>query len=547
MTAVIDIDSAKAPNRKRLREPNGHLPPGGRDYDDRPLIRVSTEIHEVADRAIEVLAGDLDVYQRDGDLVRVTRTAESEADAMTLAGTPTVRRMANATLRETLTRVSRWEKYDRRSESFVPSMPPDPVVHAVAARGEFRGIRPIVGVAEAPMLRPDGSVLETPGYDAPTGYLYIPGADFPSVPEQPTQEDARRAFAELAEVFVDFPFCTESDRVVPVAAALTLLARPAIAGSVPAFLFDANTRGSGKTLQADVVSIIATGRGTAKMTYPPDDVELEKVLAGYALRSAALIAFDNVTGRFGGGPLDRVLTAGDSVELRVLGKSEIPSLRWRAVIVATGNNIEICGDTSRRVLLGRIESPLERPEDREDFRHPELLPWVQEQRPRLVVAALTILRAWIVAGRPLCDCKTWGSFEQWSALIPPALVYAGAPNPMACRLSNDAEDPERRALLAIIAGLPRLDPGGGLTAKAAITALYTSRQDDDPPDGFEELREAIEELVPTLPGKPPSPSRLGCQLRKFRRRVIGGQMIDVAPGGHAGSKKWLVVRRGGQS
>jgi hypothetical protein len=61
-------------------------------------------------------------------------------------------------------------------------------------------------------------------------------------------------------------------------------------------------------------------------------------------------------------PLD--LTAGDTVELRVLGKSEVPTLRWRAVAMATGSNVAIAGDTSRRVLISRLESPLENPEDR---------------------------------------------------------------------------------------------------------------------------------------------------------------------------------------
>lgn len=507
---------------------------------DRPVVRVSVELHETVDQAVETLSLDPDIYQRDGELVRIIRIAEAEADALTLAGTPAIRPVSSATLRERLTRFADWERFDARSDTYRKCIPPDAVTAAVAARGEYPRVRPVVGIAEAPMLSTDGAILERAGYDSATGYVYEPSVTFPPVPAKPTQADARKALAELAEVFCDFPYRSEADRMLPIAAILTMLARPAIRGSVPAFIFDANTRGSGKTKQVDAVSIIATGRESAKMTYPGDDAELEKVLGSYALRGAAMIAFDNLTGAFGGGPLDRVLTAGDFVELRILGRSEVPSLRWRAVVFATGNNVEVVGDTSRRVLLGRLESPLEHPENREDFRHPRLLEWVLENRPRLVAAALTILRAFIVAGSPRGECKTWGSFEAWAALIPPAIVYAGGADPMACRDAGEAEDPEKRALLSILAHWPRLAPEG-ITAKAAIESLYPLERlrGEAPPDGFDELREALEALVPTPMGKAPSVVRFGNAIRRFRGRRIGGAFLEGVPN-RTGVTVWTV-------
>lgn len=251
--------------------------------------------------------------------------------------------------------------------------------------------------------------------------------------QDPTQGDANAALLELNEVFADFPYAKESHASVPIAALLTLLGRPAIEGACPAFLFDASTRGSGKTLQSDAISLIATGRTSAKMAYPMHDEELEKVLGAYALRGASLINFDNVNRLFGGGPLDRCLTAEDTVELRILGKSEIPTLRWRAVIVATGNNLALAGDTARRVLVARLESPLENPESREDFRHPDLLDWVRQEQVRLVYAGLSVLRAYFVAGRPDVGIKPWGSFGPWSKLVAAAIVHAGGANPMDAR------------------------------------------------------------------------------------------------------------------
>ncbi|MGK4001118.1 hypothetical protein WMF31_00735 [Sorangium sp. So ce1036] len=511
--------------------------------DPRPLIRLGPELHELADRGIQALRTDEDLYQRDGSLVHVTQ-ADAEASSK-FSGSPQIRRLALATLRERLTRAARWERFDKRADDWVRTIPTDPVVHAILNRGEWDGIRHIVGIIETPALRPDGSVLTSPGYDQETGYLYLPNADFPQVPESPTQDDARRALAELAECFCDFPYKSEEHRYTAIAAILTLIARPAIRGAVPAFLFDASTRGSGKTLQSDVVSLIATGRTTAKMNYPADDAELEKVLGAYALRGTALVNFDNITRQFGGGPLDRCLTAEDTVELRILGKSEIPTLRWRSVIVATGNNITLTGDTARRVLISRLESDLENPEDRAEFKHPDLLGWVRTERTRLVAAALTLLRAFFIAGCPQGHVKPWGSFGPWAQFVPAAILFAGGADPMLTRPTVEGEeDPEKQALAVILHHLPRLDStGAGITAKTAIAALYSTerlRGQHVPPDGFDDLREAIEVLVPTRPGTAPDPTRLGNKLAKLRARVVGGRKL-VAVAGGKGVKRWRIA------
>lgn len=513
------------------------------EEDEEILIRIDVDLHRVVDQAVASLSSDEHVYQRDAQLVTVVRVAESEADASELAGAPQIRGLAVATLRERLCSVSKWKKQDPRSKKWKPSVPDDHVVNAVASRGQWRGIRPLVGVIETPSLRPDGTVIQRAGYDAATGFLLVPGADFPQVAEAPTLEDAQRALAELIEPLLDFPYANDAHRSATIAAILTLLARPAIEGSVPGIVFSASTRGAGKTLQSDVVSLIATGRESAKMGYPAEDEELEKTLGAYALRGALLVNFDNVTRPFGGGPLDRCLTAGDRVELRVLGKSEVPSLRWRAMIMATGNNVDIAGDTARRVLRSMIESPLENPEERTGFRYPDLLGWVRANRTRLVVAGLTILRAYVVAGRPDVGTKPWGSFESWARLVPPALVWAGAPDPMLARVTNDASaEPERVALAVLVGSWGRLAGDTGMTAKAAVQSLYPSLAKGEriPPDGFDDLRESIEQLTNAQHGRPPSPSRLGYVLRRSRKRNVGGKHLDSGMT-HGGVQRWFVV------
>jgi hypothetical protein len=521
VTTVRSIQDARKRTNKAKTPVNGD--------DSRPPIRVSAELHSVTDKAVDALGADDLLYQRDGQLVRVLRIAESEKQASELVGMPAIRSAGMATVRERLTAVANWERWDGRSESYKPTTPPDAVVQAVAARGQYPRVRPLTGIIEAPFLRPDGTVCETPGYDSATGFLLIPEIEFPPVPQSPTLEDAIDALSVLQEPFEEFPFKSEADRMVSVAALLTLLARPAL-GNVPSFVTDANTAGAGKTLSTDAVAIIATGRPVAKMTWSDDPAELEKVLGSFALMGAPIVAFDNVSSAFGGASLDKVLTCGGRVQLRVLGRSETPMVPWKATVFATGNNLVITGDTARRVLKPRLESADERPEDRADFKHADLLGYCKANRARFVTAALTLLRAWVVAGRPRCGCKTWGSFEEWAAMIPPAISFAGGDDPMQCRLSELGEEsPEKAALRIVIEFWPKLAPMG-MTIKTALAVLYPADcKGYEPNDGMGALREAIEVLAPTMPGKQPAGRKLGDEFRHLKGKIVGNAKLVGKP------------------
>ncbi|MBK6465435.1 MAG: hypothetical protein IPF92_31195 [Myxococcales bacterium] len=174
---------------------------------------------------------------------------------------------------------------------------------------------------------------------------------------------------------------------------------------------------------------------------------------------------------------------------------------------------------SRRALVSRVESSLENPEDRNtDFRHPDLA-WVTEHRARPVRAAPTILRGFVVAGRSSQGPRL-GELEAWSALVPAALAWAGGADVMACRPEvSGTIEPEKAALLAVLADWPRLTAGQPMTAKRAIDALYPpDRTRGGPPDGFEDLRGAIEEITNAKPGFPPSPKSLEIPAQSARAR-----------------------------
>ncbi|HXG69939.1 MAG TPA: hypothetical protein VNJ04_04920 [Gemmatimonadaceae bacterium] len=545
----MTIEPFDPPSRLRIVPLPDLLPPPSFDdtssSDDRPEVRlVTANPHQAIDDIADLLHLDRSLYVRGKELVTIVGAlAPREDDRAPVAeSTPLIVPVEPATLTERLTRHIRLTRRKPLSKTqqavvdaggrgptveWVPALPPPGVIGGVLARRQWP-LRHLTSVSETPVLRPDGTLLQLPGYDRSTGYVYRPSADYPEIPIAPSRDQARAALAELAEVFVDFPYVDDAARMVPIAAILTVLARSAIVGSCPAFLLDATTRGSGKTLQADAVSAVSLGRSAARKSYPVEEEELGKVLASYAQAGARLILFDNVTREFGGGEIDQAITARDTVEIRILGRTEMKRLPWAAVLLASGNNIVLSEDTVRRVLIARLESPAENPEDRVGFRHPHLFDWIIAERPRLVAAALTVLVAFASRGGHRNDDKAWGSFEAWSRLVPGAIVYAGGADPMLARpsIEQHASD-SSRALVTVLDMLPRLCPGRGLTTREIVHLLYPAKTADAERtlDGFDDLRDAIEAWTLPKPGQPPSLQLLGKRLRSNVGRCIGGRRL----------------------
>lgn len=508
-------------------------------------LTIGVDLTRMTNAATRVLAADPLVYQRAGMLSHVVRLAEAGVDEdgedlMPTAwrrpkGAPSILALQPPTVRERLADGTIWIelKKGRRYQA----LPPMHVVSTVMARGQWEGVRVLSSVIEAPALRPDGTVIQTEGYDAATGCLYLPSEAFPPVPDEPTRDDVALAVADLQEVFTDFPFASAAASSAMLALLLTPFARPAIEGCCPMFVLDGTTPGLGKSLGVDACAVLATGRVAARTTQPADEEEFRKRTTAILLEGDPLTLIDNIAAPLGGANLDAVLTSTIWKD-RLLGATEMKSIPARTVWAGTGNNIELVGDISRRVLVVRMESGVENPEDRDDFKHPQLLAWLRQERPRLVRAALIILRGHAVAGRPQ-TVKPFGSFEDWCRIVASAIVWAGLPDPSGARVKA-GEDPAKATFAALLAGWKRLDGGEGLTVKTAIGVLYPNRASGEPlPPGHDDLREAIETLVPTPQGKTPSSSKLSYVLRRWKKRIVGGSYLDSVSA-HAGAVKWLV-------
>jgi hypothetical protein len=511
----------------------------GKPDDQRPEIEVTPDEYEVNDLAIKALASDTTIFQRGATLVRILHdTAPKTLRGITRpANAPRIVVVRDASLRERLSAVARFMKkvQSKQEEELVQVHPPAFCVRAVAARGDWLGIPPLEGVISSPTLRPDGTVLQTPGYDSLTGLYYEPFGPTVDVPNAPTIDDARAACKELLEVGADFPFAKPTHQAAWIAFVLTALARHAFSGPSPLFLIDANIRATGKSLLADAASLIVTGRPIARMSYPEDEDEMRKRITAIALCGDQMVLIDNIAHELGSASLDAALT-GVVWKDRILGRSEIVEMPLVTTWAATGNNVVLGADTSRRICHIRLQSRLENPEERQDFRHKELLRWVRHVRPRLLVAGLTILAAYFRAGRPDQGLRPWGSFEDWSGLVRQAVVWAGLPDPGETREElARSSDRETAGLRALIEGWPEIDPSGdGLTAAKLISCLERE------PDKYELVRSAFLELCPSGSGKLPSPRSIGNKLRHLRGRVVGSRALDKRD--VHGTAVWFVAK-----
>ncbi|MHB1843250.1 MAG: TOTE conflict system archaeo-eukaryotic primase domain-containing protein [Deltaproteobacteria bacterium] len=518
--------------------PEGRPEPPGVARRRKPRIVIRTEEHAVIDEAIAALSRVDSIYCRAQLLVHVIKDKSKLAGVIHPSAAARIVPLNLAGIRDRLTQAADWvalkEKQGEVEE--VPAHPPNWAPGEVENRGDWPGMRYLEGVVESPVLRPDGSLLEHEGYDDATGLLYQPSARYPLAPARPTREDAVAAAAELLDVVCDFPFKSDAHRAAWLAGVLTPLARYGFRGPAPLFLMDANVRSAGKTLLADVTGEIIAGREMARTPQTPDENEEIKRITAIALGGDRIVLIDNINKPLGSGALDTVLT-GTLWSERILGKSEKVTLPLLTVWYATGNNVTFKGDTARRCLHIRLDSDLERPEYREGFKHPQLLTWLHENRPRLVVAALTVLRAYCAAGKPEVGFKAWGSFEGWSGLVRSAVVWAGLADPGETRAELEEVDTDSRVLADLIAGWASLpDELGtrGCTVAEAIEALRA----DDAGKQFPRLRSSLDEFCPHAPGQLPTARKVGNALRRFRGRVVGGQKLQ--PRVLDGNNLWFV-------
>ncbi len=341
-------------------------------------------------------------------------------------GRPVATTITEERLRHMLARLAIWKRLNGKGE-LVAAPPPLGVVKSVLATPD-PALPVLVGIVNTPVFGRNGKLLTIPGYhpDARLLYAPMPGFTVPAISVRPSAAEIAGARNLLCEDLLgDFPFVGPAELAHVVALLLLGFLRGMIDGPTPLHLIEKPTPGSGATLMVDAIATILTGAGASVMTEGRDDEEWRKRVTAKLRQIPAIVLIDNLRSKLDSAAVAAALTA-PFWEDRILGASEMARLPIRCLWIATGNNPEFSNEMARRLVRIRLDPHVERPWQRTDFRHPDLMTWVRANRPRLVAACLTLCQAWIATGKPRAS-RTIGSYENWAQIIGGVLEVAGIP------------------------------------------------------------------------------------------------------------------------
>jgi hypothetical protein len=437
-------------------------------------------------------------------------------------------------------RVKKTKTGGMREHSFAPPMS---FANHFRAREDKWQLPVLRGIIETPTLRADGTLLSKPGYDTDSGLMLdTAGVEYPAIPDQPTKEQAQAALDLLKGPLAGFPFVPDNEdspqgpsasRSVALSALLTSVCRRTLR-SAPLHGFSAPTMGTGKSLLCDVVSMLATGRPASAMSQGKTDEEDEKRLLGVLMQGDPLLVIDNVERPLGGDSLCTILTQ-ESWQGRLLGENKQIHIPTTVLFMATGNNLTFKGDMTTRTLVCQLDAGVEKPEERRF--QVDLKTEVPRRRAELVGAALTVLRAFIVAGRPGLDKLTpFGRFETWSDLVRGALVWLGEPDPCATRELIAKRDPVRNdfsTVVSAILGADGIDVGKPFSA----TEIVNLQQQDAA------LRDALESALP----RGVNIRTISDYLGDKDGRIVDGYRLRVFEGGKTQRRRFVLQRIGPQA
>jgi putative DNA primase/helicase len=195
-----DLDREIARIRtKRSRHQAAEADAAASRSEGRPAIKVrGGALPAVVDQAeAALIERDPDIYEFGDLLVRPATEPIRIAKDRTTAGLRLVSIGLNDLI-ERMTKAADFQRFDKRSDEFFSVDCPKAVAATYLERVGKRRLRRLTAITTCPVLRPDGTVLDKPGFDEWTGILYDPrGVEYPAIPAAPTRVEALAALADL--------------------------------------------------------------------------------------------------------------------------------------------------------------------------------------------------------------------------------------------------------------------------------------------------------------------------------------------------------------
>ena len=452
------------------------------------------------------------LLQRGGELVSMQWDAH---DNVTIAGVTTD--LLKYILTELIEFYVTWEDQNGKVHE-CPKPVPAYIVRNVLAKPD-KDLPPLRGVTRTPYFDRNGKLIETPGYCQETGIIFAPPlrrSRPAEVSDSPDRDEIEFALETLRDLFCGFPFVGAASWAYTLAALLVLFARDLIDGPTPLHLIEKPKGGTGASLLAQVIAYIAVGQFYSGLTLSHSDDEFSRKLVASLLGGPSIVTIDNVDEYLRSASLSSIVTAGVYTD-RLVRTSRETSVRPRCLWVITANNPSLSSDLERRTVRIRLDARVEQPELRQKFKHENLLAYVRKKRHMVIWACLTLIQAWVVAGRPKGSPRL-GMFGSYSETIGGILQVAGVEGFLSDVKLRHESDPvvlSRRAFTKAW-----FDTYGTSTVKARdLTQIARDTLDIDGTD---------QSLV----------TQIGLLLEKLRDQRLGELFIRRAAAKTGNSRSW---------
>lgn len=339
----------------------------------------------------------------------------------------------------------------------------------------------IDGVVRIPTVRPDGSILDTPGYDPDTRLWLAPEFALEPIPEKLTKLDIERAKALITMPIQEFPFIGPQDRTAALCALFEQIVRPMISGPRPFYVFEAppNAQGSGKTLLAKIFQSIITGDEPFVSAIGQQNEEIEKRITTYLREGHPFLILDNLKSEISSTALEQLATS-PRWQARLLSTNQAPIVPQNTTWVLTLNAAKVNRDFSRRAVMCRLDSKTDKPWERTGFKLEDPVEWGRSRRGAIIRAILILVRAWVLDGMPRDTEVVRGSFESWARVMGGLMKHAGFTDLKRALLESDereasTEDHKFLIKLWLLQHPGQLLPAAQLGVLAQTNGLYDDR------------------------------------------------------------------------
>lgn len=480
---------------------------------------VKGEIHRIVDIAESELATTQQYYQRGGIIVSVYADRSTNQTLIQAVSQPALVRA--------LSGCATWEQFDGRSKDWMRIDPPARHATILFDSNSYRHLPAINGLARQPYLRPDGSIMELAGYDLDTGMFGVFDGRRFLIPDKPTREDAELSLKILNEILEEFCFATDEDRAAALSAILTAAIRPSLVNA-PMIHVRAHAVGSGKSYLCELITAFASPQQGTPTTFPADDEECRKLLLAELLRAPAVIEFDNMTSDIL--PHKSLCTAltSEFITGRILGVSKTATVSTRTVFLSSGNNVTPIKDMTRRCISINLNPEVEIPASR-TFKRPNLIAEVLKEREHYVSAAITIVRAWIVAEKPRAKCKSLAGFESWSDYCRHSLLWLGCADPAVSIFEAIKEDPDREQLGRLLIAWQIVFDNVPAMVREAVSKSTLH--------GNDELKEILHDIADERGDI--NRRRLGRWIKRHQGQIVDGLRFARCSG-NTSAERWKV-------